>query len=833
MALPKAPQRRMRAGTPHMTGRERVKQVAAEARAALHGVGPSAVLTPTRVIPPHGRPVSKQIGTPGMSEDQRAVLAETAILQEGMVGEPFSPGTPLTPFDGYSGRPRSRDYQSGVNIQTRPRINEQVSFSTLRGVVDAYDVAQMCIWHRIDSLRSLTWSVTAKKGETGDQTRTIAYAEQVFNKPDGEFSFKNFLAKYLYDILAFDAGTLYRRRNNAGNAIGLRVLDGTTIAPLLDYYGNRPTGDAPAYVQFAQGIPWVWLGDDDLVYEPFRPASNSMYGRAPMESILINANTDLRFQNFFLNRFTDGNVPEGFAGAPEGWNPDQIAEYQETWDALLYGDDTQKHQLKWVPHGTDFTWSNEATFTDEFSLFLMRKTAAAYHVTPADLGFTEDVNRSSGDTQADVQFRVGDRPLIEHCQEVFTRFLQDDLMLPLDFKFSTGREVEDRVTTAEANQIYVNMGAISVSEVRENEFGLSEPEGKPVPRFIMTARSGPVPLSALDAVAGPVDVETAAPALGAPLPHHPFAPVEGVTPQKAPAQPALAAIEYPADNAQTLALPAGMTAPTIPAVPAPVEDEVMKAAEEKTFRKFVRSRTRLGEWWDFRFDHVGSRTARERNRAGRALVRKAAGEISVAGLAVRAADTGRVLLLQRGLDPEDPAAGKWEFPGGHLEDGEDPLTAAVREWCEETGCIPPVTGSIVSQWTSANFIYQGIVLEVPHESDIAINRDKPFVPNPDDLDGDLIETCAWWNPSDLVGNPAVRQELADDLVMVLAALDGDTAPEVVEEVAKAATAWAGHAFRKIEDPLVDHHGPQVADALRESVSKEQIRAAVEAYLANR
>ncbi|HEV2087542.1 MAG TPA: NUDIX domain-containing protein [Cryptosporangiaceae bacterium] len=45
----------------------------------------------------------------------------------------------------------------------------------------------------------------------------------------------------------------------------------------------------------------------------------------------------------------------------------------------------------------------------------------------------------------------------------------------------------------------------------------------------------------------------------------------------------------------------------------------------------------------------------------------------------------RVLLL-RGWDPADPAAGHWWItPGGGLEDGEDPVAGARREVYEETG----------------------------------------------------------------------------------------------------------------------------------------------------
>ncbi len=70
------------------------------------------------------------------------------------------------------------------------------------------------------------------------------------------------------------------------------------------------------------------------------------------------------------------------------------------------------------------------------------------------------------------------------------------------------------------------------------------------------------------------------------------------------------------------------------------------------------------------------------------------GEISgihhvVAGLLVQA---GRILLCHR-------SAGRawypdvWDFPGGHIEDGEAPSAALVRELREELGiCIPELAG---------------------------------------------------------------------------------------------------------------------------------------------
>ncbi|MDH6628648.1 HK97 family phage prohead protease [Streptomyces sp. LBL] len=118
----------------------------------------------------------------------------------------------------------------------------------------------------------------------------------------------------------------------------------------------------------------------------------------------------------------------------------------------------------------------------------------------------------------------------------------------------------------------------------------------------------------------------------------------------------------------------------------------------------------------------------------------------VAGLVVKADDTGRVLLIQRALDDDDPAAGTWEFPGGHLEEDEDALAAAVREWQEETGAELPGSTSIVGSWTAPNGIYRGFVAVVPGESYIPLNppHDEQRVANPDDPKGDAPEVTAWW-----------------------------------------------------------------------------------------
>ena len=56
---------------------------------------------------------------------------------------------------------------------------------------------------------------------------------------------------------------------------------------------------------------------------------------------------------------------------------------------------------------------------------------------------------------------------------------------------------------------------------------------------------------------------------------------------------------------------------------------------------------------------------------------------------------GRVLAARRTSPPE--LAGGWEFAGGKVEKGEDPVAAVVREVAEELGCTIEVTGMLAGE----------------------------------------------------------------------------------------------------------------------------------------
>lgn len=168
-----------------------------------------------------------------------------------------------------------------------------------------------------------------------------------------------------------------------------------------------------------------------------------------------------------------------------------------------------------------------------------------------------------------------------------------------------------------------------------------------------------------------------------------------------------------------------------------------------------------------------------------------------AGIAVQAADSGRVLMLQRSVSDGDPAAGMWEFPGGCLENAESPAMGAVREWQEETGMQLPF-GRLKGKWLSKDGKYRGLVYEIPSEESIDLGDGRDQVINPDDPDGDAFESLAWWDVDHLADNPAIRPEILENLDGLLSALGTDNATKAAV-LHKASSQGNPNALRRWYD----------------------------------
>jgi 8-oxo-dGTP pyrophosphatase MutT (NUDIX family) len=134
--------------------------------------------------------------------------------------------------------------------------------------------------------------------------------------------------------------------------------------------------------------------------------------------------------------------------------------------------------------------------------------------------------------------------------------------------------------------------------------------------------------------------------------------------------------------------------------------------------------------------------------------------VTHAGVMLMAADTQRVLMLQRALEEGDENGGLWEWPGGGIEDGEDPEAAARREFAEEVGVGLPAD-AVLFDWVDSG-PYRMHRMVIPAESNLDIDGRETV--NPDDPNGDRTEAVAWWAYDQIVAGAPIRPEVLANLL---------------------------------------------------------------------
>lgn len=195
---------------------------------------------------------------------------------------------------------------------------------------------------------------------------------------------------------------------------------------------------------------------------------------------------------------------------------------------------------------------------------------------------------------------------------------------------------------------------------------------------------------------------------------------------------------------------------------------------------------------------------------------------TVSGVALKAADSGRVLMIQRShKDEKDPARGTWEFPGGHHEEGDlTSLHAGIREWEEEVGQPFPEGGHVTHVHRSGPYALHTVV--IPSEDGVKFHEGRSTV-NPDDPDGDDHEQSAWWDPSHAAKNPALRSELKKsnpfgdikkaahyltfDEVRAIARAEEERTGKTSEQLLREHVAWQESFFKGASEDYRMQHRP--------------------------
>ena len=390
-----------------------------------------------------------------------------------------TPSLLATPTD--TGRGVKR-YQVDFQDQNQGLTNRQkpggtVPFATLRRFSEVHEVSRMAINYRKRQVNGLKWDIVQE-----DEEDTVKYEKQIeeatafFKTPAPRTKYRNWVNKIVEDLLVLDAVAIEKARTRGGDLLGLIPVDGSTIRLRVDNSGATPEPPEIAYKQVIRGQITAELTADEMIYDMMNPRSNTPYGLAPLESLILTVSSALRSSTYNLAYLTDGNIPEGLFAVPEGWQPAQIKEFQDNWDAMLAGDDAATRKLLFVPGGqgagyTQTKKPEDMAFKD-FNHWLMLVTAAMFEVPPTELGF-QPQSGLGGKGVNEEQAKSGDRkglfPIVQFLSEILTDVIQQDLgFTELRFKFQ-GFDDEYQQAKSDLNKSLIESGQRTINEQRTED----------------------------------------------------------------------------------------------------------------------------------------------------------------------------------------------------------------------------------------------------------------------------------------------------------------------------------------------------------------------------
>ncbi len=393
----------------------------------------------------------------------------------------YPPGAPLIPAVGIEPPEGARqfEYQPSYNVASLPRSTESSSFAQLRALAFLCDAVQVAEQVYIDIFARLGLDVGFEEGvipdgesEQDEKWKAISQpAKQWLLFPDGINSYSDWMSACWRDIAELGYCTIFLRRNRKGDIISLDYIDAATMKPLIDERGRQPRPPFPAWQQFLWGVPGGRYTSNQIYCIKEAARTDSIYPISRVERILLRLNMLMRKENLDMTRFTDGATPEGVIIPPDDgttdWDATKLDEYERTINGLIAGNDRRRVRLKALPPGSKYINTRPQDPQTALDLFLYTIAAAAFGLTLEEMAFTENSNKSTGQTQQNVTYRRAVEPVAKRFAELFTWVIKQRFDARLVVKWRGMEEPEDILMKAQALNIGVQAAAISPSRMAQ------------------------------------------------------------------------------------------------------------------------------------------------------------------------------------------------------------------------------------------------------------------------------------------------------------------------------------------------------------------------------
>jgi SPP1 gp7 family putative phage head morphogenesis protein len=367
-----------------------------------------------------------------------------------------------------------------------------------------------CVNTLIDEIASLDWDIVPKDEQQYEKYEgEIDRIKEFLQYPNkNRESFTEIIKALIKDVLEVDAGVLVKVFSI--DSYDFDELEAKSGAPLLKPRGERTLleiycrdgtsflketdkfGFVNGYWQYSYQIPAhpMWFNRDEICYVSEHPRSMSTYGFSRTQAIMDIVKS-LHYSTLFNKRFFEESaIPDGALGL-EDTSAEEMKAFMDYWNNDFKA---QPHKLAvinkkitWQP----FTISNRELEFLETQKWYYTMVIGMFGLTPTELGITDNANRATSATQAEVTKRKGIRPMLRLlekriCEEIIGELTQS----PVEFTFiyDDPSEKAARLTNWTAE---LNAGLKTINEVR-NEMGLTPVEWGDLPKGMQVLPDGSV-----------------------------------------------------------------------------------------------------------------------------------------------------------------------------------------------------------------------------------------------------------------------------------------------------------------------------------------------------
>lgn len=273
---------------------------------------------------------------------------------------------------------------------------------------------------RRQQVSSAEWDIVPFDADVNvDNVRLQRRLKRLFDRPNPAMdSFRSFIEPIVEDILVLDAGCIEEVRNLRGQTTELWAVDGAQVRVSSTWDGDP---DEARYFWYPDGFERARWMNDEMVYIMENPRTYLPVGLSKLETLKMTIDSELSGSEYNRRQVAQA-APDGVFDLGEGVRPEQVEEFESYWHSEIAGRGATafiggSKNAKFIP----FRSTNRDMQFLEWQIFLVRKVAAVFGLSPQDLGLTMDVNRANAEQQAENTEDRGLRPLLYLIQDYLTR----------------------------------------------------------------------------------------------------------------------------------------------------------------------------------------------------------------------------------------------------------------------------------------------------------------------------------------------------------------------------------------------------------------------------